>query len=478
MNWYSNYRISNFTIVNCSDMKILKLLPILLGILLLFANTLIDPKLIYKSDSLILTETTLTDALGSFTVDDLPIMNPKCQIMLRENATPLSKKMWKIALNDIEKNEVTNSYGSYFAAGRRYTDRVYTRDIAFAGILGLNVIFPKEMLQSLKVTREVIALQGYKVSSNHVIKEIGAPWDIISNEEPQVMAKYKTNSITRRTDDVVWIWAVDNLFSVHPEIADWQWFYTNGKENFKTNYDPWFDKTDGLFRAQSAFQDLTSSGYPKGMTISDCVLLKGTSTNCIYYKAMLSLANAARKCNLPNESKYWNQRAESLKKAIRKELILPDGTLTYYKDRYGVVMKNQHNLGTAFAVLFGIVKGKEAKKAIDNYPITDKGVPLIFPFLEDNKGDHNNASWPFCDTYFLQAKELVDGKDYTGYNAALLARTMGTKLSVKRESEWGGFGSFHEKVELPGGLISGSGQQLWTSAAFINVCLRANLVDF
>ena len=54
---------------------------------------------------------------------------------------------------------------------------------------------------------------------------------------------------------------------------------------------------------------------------------------------------------------------------------------------------------------------------------------------------------------------------------------MGTKLSDKREKDWGGFGSFHEKVELPGGLISGSGQQLWTSAAFINVCLRANLVQ-
>jgi hypothetical protein len=77
----------------------------------------------------------------------------------------------------------------------------------------------------------------------------------------------------------------------------------------------------------------------------------------------------------------------------------------------------------------------------------------------------------------MQAKEKVDQESYVGYNAAVLARTMGTKLSDKREKEWGGFGSFHEKVELPGGLISGSGQQLWTSAAFINVCLRANLVQ-
>jgi len=434
-------------------------------------------KLTYKGGPLVLTDTTLTDALGAFTLSDLPTVNPKCSTLLKDNASPLTKKMWKIALNDVEQNLVTNDYGTYFAAGRRYTDKVYTRDISLAGILGLNYVYPKEMLQSLKVTREVIAKQGYKVSSKHKIKEIDAPWEVITEDEKEVMAQFKTNSITRRTDDVVWIWAVDNLFASHPEIADWQWFYKNGKENFKSNYEPWFDKTDRLYRAQPASQDLTSSAYPKGMTISDCVLLKATSTNCIYYKAMLSLANAAKKCKLPEESNDWLKRAEALKTAIRKELILPNGTFTYYKDRNGVVMQNQHNLGTAFAVLFGIVKGIEAKKAIDDYPTTDKGTPLIHPFLETNKGDHNNASWPFCDTYFLQAKEIADGKDYTGYNAALLARCMGTKLSTKRESEWGGFGSFHEKVELPGGLISGSGQQLWTSAAFMNVCLRANLIS-
>jgi len=196
-----------------------------------------------------------------------------------------------------------------------------------------------------------------------------------------------------------------------------------------------------------------------------------------YYKAMLCLADAAKKCNLPDESKYWKKRAVDLKAAIRRELILPDGTLTYYKDRYGKVMKNQHNLGTAFAILFRILDVKEARKAIDNYPTTDFGTPLIYPFLEDNDGDHNQASWPFCDTFFLQAKEMADGKDYTGYNAALLARTMGTKFSEKRDKEWGGFGSFHEKVQLPSGLISGSGSQLWTSAAFMNICLRANLVS-
>jgi hypothetical protein len=454
-----------------------KILLYVQAIILLLTATNCRSTLVYKSDNLILRRNSLSDALGSFTLEDLPSFQTDSKFDLKETATPLAKKMWKIALHDIEQNKVFNNVGNYFAAGRRYTDRVYTRDIAFAGILGLNYIYPVEMLQSLKVTRDVTAKLGYKVSASHVIKEIIAPWEIIAAEEKQVMASFKCNSITRRTDDVVWIWAAEDLFNIHPEYADWQWLYKTGISNFKEFYDPWFDEKDGLFRAQPTFQDITSSGYPRGMTVSDCVLLKGASTNCIYYKAMLALAKAAKNCHLKEDAIYWNKRAQTLKNAIKKELILPNGTVSYYKDRNGQLLTNQHCLGTAFAVLFGILEGQEAKTAIINYPTTDKGIPLIYPFLADNNGDHNNASWPFCDTFFLQAKEMADKKKYTGYNTALLARTLGTKIADNQDTSWGGFGSFHEKVKLPSGIIDGSGQQLWTSAAYVNVCIRAGLVS-
>ena len=443
-----------------------------------FATTSVySQKLVYENDPLVLKANSLEDGLGQFVTTDLPSVNPKNTITLKPEATPLFKKMWAIALNDVELNLITNDYGTYFAAGRRYTDRVYTRDISYAGILGLNALYPKEMMTSIRVTRNVVSKMGYKVSKEEVIKEIDAPWEAITEDRKQIMAQFKSNSITRRTDDVVWIWAVDDLFTSHPEVADWNWFYTNGKNNFEQFYIPWYDKKDGLYKGQNTFQDLQSEGYPEGYSQADCVLLKSTSTNCLYYKAMLSLANAAQKCNLTEESKSWTKKAESLKKAILKELLLPNGTFTYFKDRNGKILPNQHNLGTAFAILFGIVKGESARKAIVNYPSNQYGTPLIHPFLGKGTGDHNAAAWPFCDTFFLQAKEIAAGKDYTAYNAALLARTMGTKFSEKRDKEWGGFGSFHEKVSLPSGLISGSGSQLWTSAAFINVCLRAKLVE-
>ena len=114
-------------------------LPVLLTVFL-FVSFAYSQKLVYQKGPLVLKANSLEDGLGQFVTDDLPNFTPKNTIGLKPDATPLSRKMWNIALHDGELNLITNDYGTYFAAGRRYTDRVYTRDISFAGILGLNAI--------------------------------------------------------------------------------------------------------------------------------------------------------------------------------------------------------------------------------------------------------------------------------------------------------------------------------------------------
>ena len=182
------------------------------------------------------------------------------------------------------------------------------------------------------------------------------------------------------------------------------------------------------------------------------------------------------------EKQQWLDRAAALKVAIQKEFTKPDGTLAYYKDRHGKLMHNRSGYATAFAVIFGIVEGDAANAAYADFPTPDNGIPLFIPFIADTDGSewHNHASWPFCDTFFLWGKSIADGKDYTDYNAALLARSVGTAIKPKKakadQAEADAFGSFHEYITLPDGLISGSGRQLWSAAAFLNVCIRAGLV--
>ena len=445
-------------------------------------NNEVKPRFLFEQGPLVMTAEALRDANGSFSLAQLPNPEPKCKVELKGDVTPLTARLWKVALDDVEHNMVTSESGAvYFGAGNKYGLRIYERDIAVSGVLGLNHRYPEVMLSSLKVAREIRKELGYKVSAPHVVQEIDVPWEVIAQVDKAIMEKYRTNSYTRRTDDVAWLWAVDDLFMLHPEIAEWKWMVENGDYFFKVLYDPWFDKTDGLFRGQPLFHDIQSSAYPKGMTIADCVLLKALSTNCLYYRGMQAMAKACEKSNRPAaEKQHWMDRASALKVAIQKEFTQPDGTLAYYKDRHGKSMLSREILGTAFAAIFGIVEGDAAKAAFADYPITDKGIPLFSPFIPGNSGPHNMASWPFCDTFFLWGKSIAEGKDYTDYNAALLARSIGTTIKSKKgredKAEADGFGSFHEYITLPDGLITGSGRQLWSAAAFLNVCIRAGLL--
>ncbi len=439
-------------------------------------------RFLFEQGSLVMTAEALRDTNGSFSLTQLPNPEPKCKVELKGAVTPLTARLWKVALDDVEHNMVTSESGAvYFGAGNQYGLRIYERDIAVSGVLGLNHFYPEVMLSSLKVAREIRKELGYKVSAPHVVQEIDVPWEVIAQVDKAIMEKYRTNSYTRRTDDVAWLWAVDDLFTLHAELADWKWVVENGEHFFKVFYDPWFDKADGLFRGQPLFHDIQSSAYPKGMTIADCVLLKALSTNCLYYRGMQAMAKACEKSGRSAaEKQHWMDRASALKVAIQKEFTQPDGTLAYYKDRHGKIMLNREILGTAFAVIFGIVEGDAAKAAVADYSMTDKGTPLFSPFIPGNSGPHNMASWPFCDTFFLWGKSIAEGKDYTDYNAALLARSIGTAIKSKKgredKAEADGFGSFHEYITLPDGLITGSGRQLWSAAAFLNVCIRAGLL--
>ena len=112
-------------------------------------------RFLYEQGPLVMTADALRDANGAFSLAQLPAPTPKCKVTLKGDVTPLTKRMWKIALDDVERNQVKHESGAvYFGAGTRYGDRVYTRDISIAGVLGVNRFYPNEMLSSLKLTRE------------------------------------------------------------------------------------------------------------------------------------------------------------------------------------------------------------------------------------------------------------------------------------------------------------------------------------
>jgi len=233
--------------------------------------------------------------------------------MRLKNATPLIERLWRIALSDVESNIVRLPDGStYFGAGSGFGARIYTRDISYAGILSLNRLYPEIMRKSLEHTRRVRLKLGFAVSRAHKVDGIEVDWAVEDISEEEFLAKYRTNSYTRRTDDVVWLWCAGDLFERCGSPDDWRWVYETGKECFQRLYDPFFDPEDGLYRGQASFidihyEDTKATGYPSEWTVSDCVHIKATSTNCLYVKGLEVMSVAARKLGLADEAASWHR---------------------------------------------------------------------------------------------------------------------------------------------------------------------------
>jgi len=404
-----------------------------------------------------------------FKFSNLNFPRPKLNVRLN-NAPPIMESLWRIALTDVESNIVETEDGKYFGAGKSFGIVVFTRDISYSGVLGLNKLYPEIMKRSLRVTRDVRLRLGFKVQKEYVLENIDVPWQPEEISESGFAQKYHTNSYCRRTDDVVWIWCAYDLFSKHGTEEDWQWLYKMGNKFFEEFYDPFFDSSDDLYYGQASFIDIhcaghKATGYPQDWDLKDCILVKSLSTNCLYVRGLEVMAAISEKFGYEKEAEKWEVRAAYLRKAIRDNLLNSDGTFSYFKDKNGNLQPRREALGSALSVLMEIVEGEEARAALKDYPLTDAGVPLFHPFFPEDNWYHNNSSWPFVDTFFIKALEKSDGKDRTEINAALLARTCVDD------------GTFHEVVDFRDKKVLGSGSQLWTAASFIDVCFRAGLVE-
>ncbi len=386
-----------------------------------------------------------------------------------KGAAPLLDRLWRIALYDVEANIVRHGNQEYFGAGNEFGSIVYTRDISYAGILGLNRLYPAIMQASLAHTRRVRLQLGFTVPRAYYVPELLAQWALENTTEDAFLRAHHTNNFMRRTDDVIWLWAAHDLAVSQGEQSGWRWLYDTGKTCFEQLYTPLFDPADGLYRGQASFidihfEDRKATGYPQEWDIADCVRIKAVSTNALYYLGLSTMADAARRLGATDEAAQWSTRAADLKAAIRQELLEPDGTFTYYKAADGTLSEQREALGTALAVLAGIVTGEEAQRAVAGYPVTSSGVPIFWPFFPDDSCYHNNAAWPFVDTFFLWALEKATGQDQKPHLLALLARTCNAQ------------GTFFELADFRDGRVKGSSRQLWTAASFINVCMRTGLV--
>ena len=409
----------------------------------------------------------------------IPEVTPKKEISLR-CSDPVLRKLWNIALDDIEKSHNTvTEFGTVYSAGgygKSFHQLVFNRDNAYSGLLSLNLLYPNEMLEAYHAIRKVRDRLGWTCFHSNGFHLNGID-GVVDDDLPKLefFKKYQKASAINKTDDVVWIWAAYDLLKKNPQFGEeeWKWLYETAKQNFVKFYDPFFDATDGLYFGAPTFIDVGGTGYPEGFakskeTDSDktkekqrnrCVWVKAPSTNSLYFKALSVMAEVAEQFGLLEEAEAWKKKAEDLRVAMKELLRFSNGSFTYFRHRDGQLEPRRDTLGCALPVLCGVVDGEDAKNALSGYPVTAYGTPLLFPFYDRPDYYHNNSMWPFADTFFLLAYEKAFGVSTVDVNLQILKNAFRN-------------GHFYEVRDVRTNVIKGSVAQLWTTAAFLNAMMR------
>lgn len=159
-----------------------------------------------------------------------------------------------------------------------------------------------------------------------------------------------------------------------------------------------FDAKENLFRGGACFQDGVA-GYPDryvrnhatsgivhwvagnpdervpagfGLPIMAC------STNCLYYSAYLCAAKMLREAGRPG-AEALEAKAARLKEAILAHFWDEEtGSLFYLLDDRETC-RSQEGLGSAFAILLGVLDDKQTARVLASQHITPHGVSCVWP---------------------------------------------------------------------------------------------------
>ncbi|WP_245318829.1 alpha-L-rhamnosidase-related protein [Hymenobacter elongatus] len=317
---------------------------------------------------------------------------------------PLTDALYNLALEEAKR--AVEPDGT-FRTGQEWAG-VWTRDISYSIILAQALLQPEvaktSLLRKVSPAGRIIQDTGtggaYPCSTDRIIWAVAA-WEI-----------YKT------TGDEAW------LKQVFPII----------RKSIEDDQQNAYDLATGLVRGESSFLDWREQTYPKWMQPADIYQSQNLGTNVAHFQGNQILAQiAAHSGDEPLAAKH-RQQAARIRAGINEHLWQADKGY-YGQYRYGrsfpVLSPRAEALGEALAVLFGVADEARSRTVVASTPVMDYGVPCIYPQIPDIPPYHNNAVWPFVQSYWGLAAAQVGNETAFMESLAAVARPAALFLTNK-----------------------------------------------
>jgi hypothetical protein len=293
-----------------------------------------------------------------------------------KSAYPLADALYNLALE--EARRAVEPDGT-FRTGKEWAG-VWTRDISYSIILAQATLQPQAAMRSLlrKVSPEGRIIQDTGTGGAYPCSTDRAIWAVAAWE------------IYLVTGDKDW------LRKVYPVVKK------SLEEDAQNAYDP----ATGLVRGESSFLDWREQTYPRWMQPADIYQSQNLGTNAVHAQANTVLALMAGQLGEAAVATRHQQAAATIRQALNQHLWLEDAGY-YGQYRYGrvypVVSPRAEALGEALSVLFDVADASRARTVVQKTPTTPFGIPCIYPQIPGIPPYHNDAVWPFVQSFWALA---------------------------------------------------------------------------
>ena len=257
---------------------------------------------------------------------------------------------------------------------------VWTRDVSYSTILSMSYMQPRAAMKSLLC----------KIGTNgQIIQDTGTggAWPCSSDRQIWTVAAWELYKVS---GDRQW------LETIYPVV------HKSLSVDMKTLY----EEETGLVRGESSFIDWREQSYPRWMQPADIYDSKCLGTNVVHYAALQSAAQMAEILDDTSFEEQCLERAASLKEAINEHLWMEDEG--YYAQFLAgrnddMLYTKSETLGQALAILYGVAEGERAQRLSQSMPVVEFGAPVFWPWIADIPPYHNQAVWPFVQSFWMHA---------------------------------------------------------------------------
>lgn len=378
----------------------------------------------------------------------------------RTNST-LFDSLFSLAILEVQKASVStisdpsfeNSQCDCFETGEMWK-YVWTRDTAYASDLGLAAIDPIRSMNSL-----LFKISGFR--------------DNLGKGEQIVQDTGTGGSWPISTDRVVWsLGALETLKHLPFKSAAYNSFLSRSfyalKNTALTDRSAIFDFEDGLYTGEQSFLDWREQTYPlwASSQVTHIGMAKSLSTNVIHYMHLMNLVELAGEMSDHKSQEMFRDWAKNLKTAINNHFW--DGIS--YRSLKGTFLdqrayKYYDLLGTSLAVISGIANQNQSSSALNSYPQTEVGAPVIWPQHQDIPIYHNRSIWPFVTGYALKAAKKIEDPYLISSFIRSLVLGPAQNLSHMENYEFLTLRNYFADGKLSGPVVN-SRRQLWSVAAY------------